>query len=75
VRLDLLSNDENYGRELVEQARERAWEEFAASVEQRLAGIPRAADDPAYRRGRAERLRQLVKVDLAELERAQIPEY
>jgi len=74
-RLDELSNDKAYGRDLVEQARERAFEEFAGSVEQRLAGIPRAADDPAYRKGRAERMRQLVNVDLAELERAQIPEY
>jgi hypothetical protein len=74
-RLVQLSDDEAYTRDLVEQARERAADEFAASVEQRLAGIPQRSDDPAYRRGRAERLRQLVIVDLAELERKQIPEY
>ena len=74
-RLDELSTDDAYTRDLVEQARERAFEEFASSVEQKLAGIPQTSTDASYRKGRAERLRQLVKVDLAELERAQIPEY
>jgi hypothetical protein len=74
-RLDDLSHDEAFGRDLVKQARESAFDEFAASVEQRLSGIPQTSDDPAYRRGRTDRLRKLVNVDLAELERSSIPEY
>ncbi|CAN5179824.1 hypothetical protein BH11ACT3_BH11ACT3_02410 [soil metagenome] len=76
-RLDELSRDEAYGRDLVEKARDSAFAEFASSVEQRLAGTPQSGSgrDPKYRTGLAERKRLLVTVDLAELERASIPEY
>jgi hypothetical protein len=74
-RLEALSHDEAYGRDLVEKARDAAFGEFAASVEHRLEGTPQSGRDPKYRKGLAERKRLLVSVDLAELERASIPEY
>lgn len=64
----LLENrdDETYLLQLIERARADAWHEISAAVEQSLDRLDIPVD-ATYRRERAERMRQLVTIDLAQL--------
>lgn len=75
-RLDELAEDDAYVLSVVDAARESAWEEIGASITAKLLRRPELeAHTREYKEHRAERLRELVKVDLPLLEASSAPEY
>jgi len=75
-RLDELAEDDDYVRGTVDAAREAAWDEIGASIIAQLLKRPELeAHTREYREHKAERLGQLLKVDLALLEASSEPEY
>ncbi|WBU38130.1 hypothetical protein [Homoserinibacter sp. YIM 151385] len=75
-RLREVADNEASVAEIVEAARESAWGDIQGSLLARLDARPEnVADSEKYRRDREIRMRQLVVIDLAELERAAAPEY
>jgi hypothetical protein len=71
-----LSADCDSIEQLVEEAREAAWSEISTVLRSTLDARARdPREDPEYERLRAGRLRQLVSVDLAQLELHKLPEY
>jgi hypothetical protein len=75
-RLDELADDDAYLREVVERARDSAWDEIGASILAQLARRPEAeAHTAEYQEQRARRMKQLIAVDLALLEASAKPEY
>lgn len=75
ARLLQLSDDEQYLRETFARANEAALDELSAWIGATVAGTGGPRDPVAYERGRSDRIRQLIAVDLAELETRSIPEY
>ncbi len=75
-RLDELAEDDAYVRGIVDAALASAWEEIGASITAKLLRRPELeAHTREYQERRAERLRELVKVDLPLLEASSQPEY
>lgn len=75
-RLDDLAEDDAYVLSVVDAARESAWDEIGASITAKLLRRPELeAHTREYKEQRAERLRELVKVDLPLLEASSAPEY
>lgn len=75
-RLEELAEDDAYVLGIVEAARQSAWDEIGASITSKLLRRPELeADTREYREHRAERIRELVKVDLPLLEASSAPEY
>lgn len=75
-RLDELAEDDAYVLSVVDAARESAWDEIGSSIVAQLLRRPELeAHTREYREHRAERLRELVKVDLPLLEASSQPEY
>lgn len=74
-RLDDLAEDDAYVLSVVDAARESAWDEIGASITAKLLRRPELeAHTREYKEHRAERLRELVKVDLPLLEATSAPE-
>jgi hypothetical protein len=76
ARLREASLDAELIARLVEQSREDAWDEISRSWQQQF--VARTGPDPdsaEYARNRDLRIRQLVRVDLAELARTSSPSY
>ncbi|MET0302862.1 MAG: hypothetical protein ABW040_02325 [Microbacteriaceae bacterium] len=75
ARLREASVDDELLTRIVDEAREAAWEEISKSWMTQFAtrGVDTASDE--YRRNRDIRLQQLIRVDLAQLERDAEPEY
>ena len=75
-RLDELAEDDEYVLSVVNAARESAWDEIGSSIMSKLLRRPELeAHTREYREHRAERIRDLVNVDLALLEASSEPEY
>lgn len=75
-RLDELAEDDEYLLGIVTAARDAAWEEIGASIQAKLLRRPELeAGTREYREHRAERVRELINVDLALLEASSAPEY
>jgi len=75
-RLDDLAEDDEYLLGVVNAAKGAAWDEIGASIQAKLARRPELeAHTREYREHRDERLRELVKIDLALLEASAEPEY
>lgn len=75
-RLDELAEDDEFVRRIVLDARDAAWDEIGASIEAQLRRRPELeAQTREYREHRDERIRELLKVDLALLEASAQPEY
>lgn len=75
-RLDELAEDDDYVRGVVDAALDSAWDEIGSSIVSQLLRRPELeAHTREYREHKAERLRQLVKVDLPLLEASSAPEY
>jgi ribonuclease HII len=75
-RLDDLAEDDDYLLQVVRAARDAAWDEIAASIIAKLMRRPELeASTREYRDQRAQRIRELVKVDLPLLEASSRPEY
>jgi len=75
ARLREASVDDELLTRIVDEAREAAWKEISKSWMTQFAnrGVDTASDE--YRRNRDIRLQQLIRVDLAQLERDAEPEY
>ncbi|TXN31320.1 hypothetical protein [Lacisediminihabitans profunda] len=67
--LERLVDDEEFVQEIVETARAQAWAELGRTIVGRLERAMRVDRDPDYAIDRIDRMRSLVEVDLAALDR------
>jgi hypothetical protein len=74
-RLDDLADDDGYLLEVVDAARNAAWDEIGASIEAKLARRPELEDSDAYREQRDRRIKEFLAIDLPLLEASVKPEY
>lgn len=74
-RLDEISENDEYLLEVVDAARNAAWDEIGASIEAKLMRRPEMEDAREYSADRARRIKQFKAVDLPLLEASVKPEY